>query len=123
MHAKAELPLQFFVAQSGLRMLNQKDRGCAQSAMGGKADPVPRPQAPAIEVRNAMQGVVTPRVTVAGEVTDAFQNPKDGRPRSRAERFPQVVEQCGALPPVDLVESRDILSRFGHGGILWNIYD
>jgi hypothetical protein len=91
--------------------------------MRRKSDPTPGPKAQAIELRDATQGIEPSRVAVAGEVTDAFQNPKDGRPRSRAERFPQVVEQCGALPPVDLVESRDILSRFGHGGILWNIYD
>src|SRR2546425_6193946 len=120
--AKAELPLQLVVCLSGLRLLDQKGRGRAQSAMGGKADPAPGPQAPAIEVRDATQGVIAPRVIVTGEVTDGFHDAEDRGTRSGAECRAQIVEQGRPLAVEELVEAGEVLGCYRHD-VSWNNYD
>ena len=80
-----------------------------------------QPNAVAIELGNALECVVAPRMTIAGPIASGAENAEDRRPRLGVQRFAKVIQKRHPLGPVKFLESREVLRIDRHTS--WNNYD
>ncbi len=120
-HTQLEHILKLTVGLACRRFLDKVGHGRAQCPMQGEANIAMQPNAVAIELGNAFERVVAPRMTIAGPIAGSAENTEDRRPRLGVQRFAQVIQNRHLLGPVQFLESGKVLrvDRLTS----WNNYD
>ena len=80
-----------------------------------------QPNAVAVELGNAFERIVAPRMTIAGQIASGAENAEDGRPRLGVQGFAKVIQKRHPLGLEQFLESRKVLRIDRRTS--WNNYD